>query len=169
MVYAQVLNGLIQNIIVLKDSSLLPIFSQGFDYCIQVDNLNPEPMIGWLYDGVNFSQPTPISITPPTQLQVAITSIQAASDFGQNIIYQFAASNALAGITASGQTGAVVQYTNNLSQCLYTGSLYLALTVMNGMLNDTSAAKTACAPFITNTIIKNYMNQIQTYLGIPLT
>lgn len=105
----------------------------------------------------------------PTAQQVAEEEINDACNFGQALITQFAAANALAGITQSGQTLAVISYTADLSQCLYTGSLLAAITLLQGMIADSSEAKTACSPFITNAIIESYMNQIQTYLGIPLT
>lgn len=105
----------------------------------------------------------------PSAQEMAEQEIEDACNFGQALITQFAAANALAGITQSGQTLAVISYTADLSQCLYTGSLLAAITLLQGMIADSSEAKTACSPFITNAIIESYMNQIQTYLGIPLT
>lgn len=166
MLFAQINNNIVQNVIVLNDSSISSMFSAGYQYFVQVDQLVPQPEIGWTYDGTNFFAPMP---TGPTPLQVAIASVEAAVEFGQNLINQFAAQNALAGITPSGKTGPVLSYTMNLSQCLYTGSLYAAISVLEGMLVDTSSAKNACSPFITNDIIYTYLNSIQTYLEIPLT
>ena len=100
---------------------------------------------------------------------MAEQEINDACNFGQNLITQFAAANYLAGITQSGQTLAVLSYTADLSQCLYTGSLLAAITLMEGMLADSSAAKTACAPFVTNAVIQSYINQVEAYLGMPLT
>jgi hypothetical protein len=57
LIYAQILSGSVQNIIVLNDSSLLSLFSAGFDYLIRIDNLDPIPQMGWLYDGSSFSPP----------------------------------------------------------------------------------------------------------------
>lgn len=55
MIYAQILNGKIENIIVLDDVSLVPHFKEGFDDLVRIDNLVPVPVIGASYDGVNFS------------------------------------------------------------------------------------------------------------------
>ena len=55
MIYAQVLNGIVQNIIILNDESLIPLFLEGFQYIIRIDDINPIPGIGWFYDGVNFT------------------------------------------------------------------------------------------------------------------
>lgn len=166
MIYAQIKNGIVQNTIVLNDASLESMFEEGFDALVRVDNLNPEPGIGWAYDGANFS--APLESLPSAQ-QLAEQAITNDGNFGQALITQFAATNQLAGISASGKTLAVLSYTANLSQCLYTGSLLAAISIMQGMLVDNSAGKNACSPYITNAIIESYINQIETYLGIPLT
>jgi hypothetical protein len=57
MNYAQISNGVVTNIIVLTDNSLVSVFSQGYDALVRVDTLTPSPNIGWLYDGTNFSAP----------------------------------------------------------------------------------------------------------------
>jgi hypothetical protein len=59
MIYAQILNGIVVNTIVLTDTNLVSVFSEGFDYFIQIGNLTPQPGIGWSYNGTNF---TPASI-----------------------------------------------------------------------------------------------------------
>jgi hypothetical protein len=57
MKYAQILNSLVANVIVLDDESLAPIFKEGFDDLVRVDELDIKPDIGWSYDGTNFLQP----------------------------------------------------------------------------------------------------------------
>lgn len=59
MIYAQITDNVIQNTIVLDDSGLLSLFTQGFDMCMRIDNLDPQPGIGWSYDGRNFNPPPP--------------------------------------------------------------------------------------------------------------
>lgn len=54
MIYAQIKNGIIENRIVLDDPKLEPLFLEGFDFLVRVDNLEPQPNIGWTYDGVKF-------------------------------------------------------------------------------------------------------------------
>jgi hypothetical protein len=58
MTYAQILGGLVQNTIIIDDPSMVPTFSDGFDYCIRIDTLDPVPGIGWGYDGSNFTPPS---------------------------------------------------------------------------------------------------------------
>lgn len=58
MVYAQILSGIVVNTIVLGDRALVPIFIVGFDYCVEIDTLTPQPSIGWSYDGAEFTAPT---------------------------------------------------------------------------------------------------------------
>jgi hypothetical protein len=59
-IYAQILNGVVVNIIILNDSTLEPLFAQGFDACIQIDQLSPQPGIGWSYDGQSFTPPSQV-------------------------------------------------------------------------------------------------------------
>lgn len=57
MIYAQIKNGIVRNLIVLDDDSLAHLFAEGYDLCIRVDQLDPQPCIFWSYDGENFSAP----------------------------------------------------------------------------------------------------------------
>jgi hypothetical protein len=88
-------------------------------------------------------------------------------DFGTQIVVCFAAANEASGITAAGKTFAVLSYAGNLSNILQSGSLIAALVLIKGMIADTGGAKTACSPFITNALLTDYKNKIQTYLGLP--
>ena len=58
MIFAQILAGVVQNVIVLDDPSLVSLFTAGFDSCIEIDNItdiNGNPIgIGCTYDGTNF-------------------------------------------------------------------------------------------------------------------
>lgn len=62
MIFAQIKNNIVQNTIVLKDDSLLPLFNndpQGdpYDYVLQIDLQYPQPGIGWTFDGIKFFAP----------------------------------------------------------------------------------------------------------------
>jgi hypothetical protein len=107
--------------------------------------------------------------TAMSSVQIVSNSISQAMQFGQGLIIQFAAQNVLSGITQSGQTIAVATYLQPLGYLLNSGSLYGAITVINSLIADTSTTKTNLAPFVTNNILYNYLNQIQTWLGLPLT
>lgn len=65
MTYAQIKDGFVKNIIALDDTDLLSIFEDGFDYLVDITMIDPQPGIGWGYDGVNFIVPTPIVETLP--------------------------------------------------------------------------------------------------------
>src|SRR5277367_6533990 len=54
MIYAQVKNCVIQNVIILNDENLVHLFEKGFDHCLRIDHLNPQPALGWFHDGKNF-------------------------------------------------------------------------------------------------------------------
>lgn len=58
MVYAQIRNQVVVNTIVLDDPTILHLFKVGFDDCVRVDQLSPQPGIGWSYSlGNGFSPP----------------------------------------------------------------------------------------------------------------
>lgn len=63
MIYAQIVNGVVVNTIILNDSSLLYLFlndpttESPFDYVLQINNLYPRPGINWTFDGIIFSPP----------------------------------------------------------------------------------------------------------------
>lgn len=173
MVYAQITNNIILNTIELSDVLLLPLFQSDqngnpYDSVIQIDNIVPQPGIGWEFDNVNWNPPV---VPPPAEsaIQIYTAMVQEAIAFGQSLTVQFATQNVMAGITQAGQTQAVLNYTSNLYTYLATGSLYVAIAEIESMIADTSSTKTALAPFVTNDILYVYLNQIQGYLGIPLT
>lgn len=58
MIFAQIKNSIVQNIIVVNDESLIPMLSEGFDEVIRVDQLGQYPGPRWSYDGENFTAPT---------------------------------------------------------------------------------------------------------------
>lgn len=105
----------------------------------------------------------------PTEEQEIQAAIQAAMTFGQQLIVQYSAQNVAAGVTQAGQTQAVANYLGPMINYLITGSLYAAVEQINTYIADTSSTKTGLSPFVTNDILYAYLNQIQTYLKIPLT
>ena len=50
MLFAQISNGVIMNVIELDDPTLIPIFLEGYDSCVQIDILPTLPQIGWNYN-----------------------------------------------------------------------------------------------------------------------
>lgn len=52
MVYAQMFNNSISNIIELDDTNLIPTFTVGYETLIRIDNRSENPAIGWYYDKV---------------------------------------------------------------------------------------------------------------------
>lgn len=60
MVFAQIKDGLIKNTIVLsnEDISLFgcdPITGIPYDLILRIDLIYPQPGIGWVFDGIQFS------------------------------------------------------------------------------------------------------------------
>lgn len=60
MIYAQIKDNIVSNIIILDDESLIPLFSEGFDLLMRVDQLGLYPSSGWGYD------PDTQTFSPPT-------------------------------------------------------------------------------------------------------
>lgn len=61
MIYAQVKDSKIVNVIILDDESLKPLFLEGFDYLVEI-SLDPgDPAIGWSYD------PNSQTFSPPEE------------------------------------------------------------------------------------------------------
>lgn len=59
MIYAQIKDKILKNTIVLDNVNIVHLFSNGFDYCIDITEINPRPSIGWIYDNDTFSPPVP--------------------------------------------------------------------------------------------------------------
>lgn len=54
MIYALIKNGIVVNVIV-ADPNFISLIQSKWDYCVRIDNLNPCPRIGDLYDGSQFA------------------------------------------------------------------------------------------------------------------
>lgn len=59
MIFAQIKDSLIVNTIVLNSAADLQLFTNGFDYVLQIDYQYPQPGIGWTFDGIQFLPPPP--------------------------------------------------------------------------------------------------------------
>ena len=69
MIYAQIQNGLVMNVILLDDPSILSLFminpvdGTQFDFVVRIDQLSPVPQIGWSYLPPVY--PNPATFTNP--------------------------------------------------------------------------------------------------------
>lgn len=173
MIFAQITNNIIVNTIMLDDISLLPLFQNDpngnpYDLILQIDNITPQPGVGWTFNSINYNAPPAAPVTLTT-IEIYTSLVQAAIDFGNALILQFTTQNVMAGITRSGKTLALLNYCSNLYIYLSTGSLYVAISEIQTMIADTSDTKAALVPFITNDVLYVYLNELQGYLNIPLT
>lgn len=79
MIYAQIRNELIVNTIILNDADDLHLFTDSFDYVLQIDQIYPRPGIGWTFDGIQFSAPASDSQgtvdTSQSDFQESITAL----------------------------------------------------------------------------------------------
>jgi|SRR5271165_5674657 len=83
MIYAQILNGVVVNTIVLIDPTLIPLFSQGYDSFVQIDKLPVVPGPGWSYDGTKFTAPAPVQ---PILATIPINQLSDCQPVLQNIV-----------------------------------------------------------------------------------
>lgn len=61
MIFAQILNDVVKNTIVLEDLSLSSMFSENFDHFIDITDMTVRPGINWSYD------PNTSAFTPPPE------------------------------------------------------------------------------------------------------
>jgi hypothetical protein len=66
MTYAQILNNIVQNVIVLDNASLASMFAVGFDACIRIDNITD---VDGNSIGIGWTTPDNINFTPPVESQ----------------------------------------------------------------------------------------------------
>jgi hypothetical protein len=107
-------------------------------------------------DSVVYTTP-PIVQTPVENEEDALTADQ---EFGQSLIIQFSAENAIAGFTPS-QLAGTLEECSGVMAALSIGALNIAIILINALTPD--------GVVITTTRIAEYRNAIQAYLGIPLT
>lgn len=151
MTYAQITNDIVVNIIELDDATQIFLFAEGYDQCIQIDDLSTIPSIGWTYSNGIFSLP----------LTASQTAVANAITLGNQIITNWLSSNIDSGILASGSQLAFISYVFTLFQYLSLGLLALSITELNTMIGDESDTKTSLSPYLTNDILTDIIIKIQ--------
>lgn len=63
MIYAQIKDGIVRNIILLNDAGLASHFAIGFDSCDRIDDIDPVPGIGYTVSGGVYTPPVPLGYT----------------------------------------------------------------------------------------------------------
>lgn len=90
--------------------------------------------------------------------------IAEAMFFGNSLIEDFATDNILLGITQAGMTGTVRKALREVSSALRSGSLKDAIIEMRAVPSEDKDGT-----FINDTRLLDYINRIETYLGLPLS
>ena len=90
--------------------------------------------------------------------------IQNSINFGNKLISEFAAENVMMGITQDGMTGPVRKRMSEVVNALNTGSLYDAIAEAKAVPSEHKDVK-----YITDTRLLQFVNKIETYLGLPLS
>lgn len=91
-------------------------------------------------------------------------TIHDAIKFGQRMVVVFAAENVILGITQAGKTTAVRKATADVVSALNTGSLYDAMAECRLI-----PAEDKDSVFVTDARLLNFINKIETYLGLSLS
>lgn len=89
--------------------------------------------------------------------------IKEASEFGQNLILEFAAENMLMGITQAGKTKQVADYLTDVIRYVQTGSLYEVVNEIDRLKN--SGIPENLSPYITEERMEIFKNRILGYLN----
>jgi len=114
----------------------------------------------WKYEPV--STTTEERAADATNLDKHIEDVLAASKaFGASLVDEFTTENVLMGITASGQTNAVRKALYETWQAIETGSLHDAIYEAEQV--------TRTSPFLTETRLRAFINELESYLGLPLS
>lgn len=173
MIYAQILNGVLMNTIEVDDVSILSFFLEGFDFCIEIDNItdiNGNTIgIGWFYSPITNSFYPPLlgyvyPVTLPSN-SIYQNLVSSAINFGNYVITQMNADAASAGIYQAGQTVTWLTYLQPLYLCLQNGFLFDAINEFTILIADQSTTKTSLSPYITNTNLTSYQTLVQNWVN----
>ena len=116
-----------------------------------------------IYSGALAQLDAIVPAAQPTQ-EIVETSIRDAINFGQNVIIKFAAENVVLGVITANMTQTLRNNTLQVLNALQIGALYDAIAeiraIPEGNRDDT---------FLTDARMLQVINDIETYLGIPLS
>lgn len=90
--------------------------------------------------------------------------VNNAKDFGSNLVTKFSVENILLGITQDQKTNHVRKTMSEVLLALSTGSLHDAIAELKAIPNSKKDSK-----YLTNARILKAINEIETYLNLPLT
>src|SRR5271169_2776861 len=174
MIYAQILGDVVKNTIVLEDTTLESLFAEGFDLLMRVDNVTPQPSIGWTWNGTTFSPPI-----IPNSVLVPNTIMPNAVTFANKLQADFISWNILNGITQLNKTDAVLSVMTmkvTLSSAPEPVSLMDTLNAICPSLStavnvlqyhiDNISNYSSLSPFITAARLQTMQASIKAYLGM---
>lgn len=99
----------------------------------------------------------------PTIQEIVFGKINNAIVFGNQMIIQAAVENVLLGITQAGKTKDVSDYLDNLQMYLRSGSLYAALSEIDGL--NAAGLPSELSPWVTTVRLASYKAQIIAFLA----
>jgi hypothetical protein len=131
MVFAQIKNGIVKNIIILDEGTDSTPFSNGFDFFKRIDNLSDKIGKNW-----NYSDPdiwTPPTVPSPDYQKIYEGKIQKAIDGFNDLLVTYAAANVLSGITQAGKTKLIADTVADVMRYGQSGSLYQAISALQAI------------------------------------
>jgi hypothetical protein len=116
--YAAIIEGIVANVAVCDD----PDFAKEQGWIGPIDTLDPQPGVGWSYDGTNWTAPSPPPLAPQQEAaqelqQMAATDIHI---FGAQLQADIAAvtSNGWAGLSAQQQHDIMLRMLNGFGAAM---------------------------------------------------
>lgn len=159
MIYAQIKNAIVKNIVVINDVNLEAVFIAGFDYLVRIDNRSENVALNWVYTPAvgetpdSFAAPTPPN---PDYQKIYEVKINNAIIGFNKLIIQFAAANVLLGITQAGKTQLISDALKDVQRYGQSGSLYAVIASLQSI-----EVAPEMAPFLTAEIITDLISQTQ--------
>lgn len=144
-------SDVVTNIISVDPESEFDFVSLG--YVLDETNLI---QIGWVKSGSEIVAPPASVVSPSDQVEAAISK---CISFGNNLFLKYSTQNALAGIGSSGKRKLVADTLRDVHFYAQVGLLAEMIDALEAVV-----VTSEMAPFITDAIIANFIQQIQDFL-----
>lgn len=154
MIFAQLKNNIIENVILLNSEEDAEAFLGSYDAIQRIDNVDPVPQIGYIFNGEAYSAP---EISIDEQIEIKKAELLDSSDDGSKAFSKFLAQKVVDGFGSKdiGQIGIQLQY---VTIHMLSGNKYAALTSLSQLESSSQ---------LSDEDILNYGNTIRGSIGLP--
>lgn len=152
MIHAQILNGIVKNIIVTDENTPMDLFEAECDVIVRIDELESMPNIGWTFDGEEFAPPA--GEGPKPIKDVIVDRLKEYKKRGVQLVDELKADNTLAGITLEESAKMIDDFSDVL------------LMLREGMFPTAIYRLQQKQPqgFVTQEMLNNWIVKIKNYL-----